>query len=87
MAATNYAPATLLGATRGWVRADLLPWIDNMATALYTGAVYLGLFNPGALTAEPFSPSLPFRGYGLAQVPPLPVQALWTPDAVSRPPL
>jgi hypothetical protein len=40
MAATNYAPATLLGSTRGWVRADLLPWIDNMATALYTGAVF-----------------------------------------------
>ncbi len=40
MAASNYAPATLLGSTRGWVRADLLPWIDNMATALSTGAVY-----------------------------------------------
>ena len=40
MAASNYAPATLLGSTRGWVRADLLPWIDDMATALYTGAVY-----------------------------------------------
>jgi hypothetical protein len=26
-------------------------------------------------------------GYGLAQVPPLPVQALWSADAVSGPPL
>ena len=40
MAATDYAPATLLGSSRGWVRADLLPWIDSMATALATGAVY-----------------------------------------------
>ncbi len=40
MAASNYAPATLLGSTRGWVRLDLLPWIDDMTTALSTGAVY-----------------------------------------------
>jgi hypothetical protein len=40
MAASDYAPATLLGSTRGWVRADLLPWIDSMATALATGAVF-----------------------------------------------
>ena len=40
MAANDYAPAMLLGSTRGWVRADLLPWIDSMATALATGAVY-----------------------------------------------
>jgi len=33
-------PLARLGATRGWVRADLLPWIDGMATALATGAVY-----------------------------------------------
>jgi len=26
-------------------------------------------------------------GYGLAQVPPLPVQPLWSADSVSRPPL
>ena len=30
----------MLGATRGWVRADLLPWIDSMATAIATGAVF-----------------------------------------------
>ena len=40
LAATDYSPATLLGATRGWVRADLLPWIDSMATAIATGAVF-----------------------------------------------
>ena len=40
MAASNYAPVTLLGSSRGWVRADLLPWIDAMATALSTGNVY-----------------------------------------------
>jgi hypothetical protein len=39
LAATNYAPVTLLGSTRGWVRADLLPWIDDMAAALSSGAV------------------------------------------------
>jgi len=40
LAATNYAPESLLGSTRGWVRLDLLPWIDDMTTALTTGAVY-----------------------------------------------
>ena len=40
MAATNYTPVTLLGSTRGWVRLDLLPWIDDMTTALSSGAVY-----------------------------------------------
>ncbi len=40
MAATDYDPLAQLGATRGWVRADLLPWIDSMTTALAAGAVY-----------------------------------------------
>jgi hypothetical protein len=39
LAATNYSPLTLLGSSRGWVRTDLLPWIDDMPTALSTGAV------------------------------------------------
>jgi hypothetical protein len=40
LAATNYNPVTLLGSTRGWVRADLLPWIDDMTATLSSGAVY-----------------------------------------------
>jgi len=31
---------TLLGTSRGWVRADLMPWIDSMATALTMGNVW-----------------------------------------------
>jgi hypothetical protein len=40
MAASNYAPVTLLGSSRGWVRMDQLPWIDDMTNALASGAVY-----------------------------------------------
>ena len=40
LAATNYAPLTLLGSTRGWVRADLLPWIDDMAATISSGDVF-----------------------------------------------
>jgi hypothetical protein len=40
MAASNYAPVSLLGTSRGWVRADLMPWIDVMSTALSTGNVW-----------------------------------------------
>jgi hypothetical protein len=40
MAASNYDPRTLLSASRGWVRLDLLPWIDDMAVTLTSGAVY-----------------------------------------------
>lgn len=43
LAASDYAPGALLGSTRGWVRADLLPWIDSMAAALDAGAVYYPL--------------------------------------------
>jgi hypothetical protein len=40
IAASNYAPLSLLGSSRSWLRADLLPWIDDMPTALSKGNVY-----------------------------------------------
>jgi hypothetical protein len=40
IAASNYDPRTLLSGSRGWVRLDSLPWIDDMTTALSAGAVY-----------------------------------------------
>jgi hypothetical protein len=40
MAASDYDPVPLLGSTRGWVRADLLPWIDDMAATISSGDVF-----------------------------------------------
>jgi hypothetical protein len=40
IAASNYSPINLIGASRGWVRMDMLPWIDDLAAAFSTGAVF-----------------------------------------------
>lgn len=39
LASSTYNPSTLLNGSRGWVRADLLPWIDALSTALEGGTI------------------------------------------------